>query len=231
LGVIKKSSNVGTAKIAMALGPDVLRTALARLGFGQSPSSGFPGEAKGYFPSPSRREIDNATMAFGYGLSVSAVQLAGAYTALAMGGMQMPVSIVRLDRPPAGTRVIQGPVADQVRRMLEGVVSDGTGTLAQVPGYRVAGKTGTVHKTKPGGGYFKDRYVALFAGMIPASRPRLVAVVMIDEPKTGEYFGGEVAAPVFSRIMTEAVRLLDITPDALPQDAATAGAPRRDRLL
>jgi cell division protein FtsI (penicillin-binding protein 3) len=231
-GIIKKSSNVGTAKIAMALAPEVLRTALARLRFGLSPDSGFPGEAKGYFPSHRvMRDIDNATLAFGYGLSVSAVQLAAAYTALATGGVQMPVSLVRLDRPPLGTRVIQGPVADQIRRMLEGVVSDGTGTLAQVPGYRVAGKTGTVHKTKAGGGYYKDRYVALFAGMIPASRPRLVTVIVIDEPKTGVYFGGEVAAPVFSRLMTEAVRLLDITPDALPLAAPAAGAPRREGML
>ena len=224
-GVIEKSSNVGTAKIALSLGAEVLWRALVRLRFGQSPDSGFPGEAQGSLPHHRNwREIDHATMAFGYGLSVSAVQLASAYTALANGGVMMPAGIVRLDTPPAGTRVISRTVADQIRRMLEGVVTIGTGTRAQVPGYRVAGKTGTVHKTRPGGGYAKDRYLALFAGMIPASRPRLVTVVVIDEPRTGVYFGAEVAAPVFSSIMSEAVRLLDITPDDLRPGAPVPAA-------
>ncbi len=231
-GVIENSSNVGTAKIALSLGPEVLWTSLVRLRFGRSPDSGFPGEAQGSLPHHRHwREIDHATMAFGYGLSVSAVQLASAYTALANGGVLMPAGIVRLDAPPAGTRVLSRTVADQIRRMLEGVVTGGTGTRAQVPGYRVAGKTGTVHKTRPGGGYAKDRYLALFAGMIPASRPRLVTVVVIDEPRTGAHFGGEVAAPVFSSIMTEAVRLLDITPDDLrPGAPAPAAAVRAVRL-
>ncbi len=216
-GVIEKSSNVGTAKIALSLSPKVLWKSLAGLRFGQSSGSGFPGEARGSLSHHRRwREIDHATMAFGYGLSVSAVQLASAYTALSNGGVMMSAAMVRLDAPPTGTRVMSSTVADQIRRMLEGVVTDGTGTRAQIPGYRVAGKTGTVHKTKPGGGYARDRYLALFAGMIPASRPRLVTVVVIDEPRTGVHFGGQVAAPVFASIMTEAVRLLDITPDDLP---------------
>ncbi|MGH8564603.1 MAG: peptidoglycan D,D-transpeptidase FtsI family protein [Gammaproteobacteria bacterium] len=216
-GIIEKSSNVGAVKMALSLGPEVLWKSLVGLGFGRSPESGFPGEAHGTLPHYRNwREIDHATMAFGYGLSVNAVQLASAYTALANGGVLMPAGIVRLDAPPAGTRVISRTVADQIRRMLEGVVTVGTGTHAQVPGYRVAGKTGTVRKTRPGGGYAKDRYLALFAGMIPASRPRLVTVVVIDEPRSGVYFGGDVAAPVFSSIMSEAVRLLDITPDDLP---------------
>ncbi|MGH8592189.1 MAG: peptidoglycan D,D-transpeptidase FtsI family protein [Gammaproteobacteria bacterium] len=224
-GVIEKSSNVGTAKLVLPLGTEVLWRALIRLRFGRSPDSGFPGEAQGSLPHHRNwREIDHATMAFGYGLSVSAVQLASAYTALANGGVVMPAGIVRLDAPPAATRVISRTVADQIRRMLEGVVTGGTGTRAQVPGYRVAGKTGTVHKTSSGGGYSKDRYLALFAGMIPASRPRLVTVVVIDEPRNGVYFGGEVAAPVFSNIMSEAVRLLDITPDDLPPPRVPAPA-------
>jgi cell division protein FtsI (penicillin-binding protein 3) len=231
-GVIEKSSNVGTAKIALSLSPEVLWRSLVRLGFGRSPDSGFPGEAEGSLPHHRHwREIDHATMAFGYGLSVSAVQLASAYTALANGGVLMQAGIVRLDAPPAGTRVLSRTVADQIRRMLEGVVTGGTGTRAQIPGYRIAGKTGTVHKTRPGGGYTKDRYLALFAGMIPASRPRLVGVVVIDEPRTGGYFGGEIAAPVFSSIMTEAVRLFDISPDDLhPGNPVPAGGVHSVRL-
>ncbi len=219
-GVIRKSSNVGTAKIALSLDPEALWRSLSRLRFGRSPATGFPREAVGYLSHHRQwREIDHATMAFGYGLSVSAVQLASAYTAFANSGVMMPAAILRLDAPPPGARVLSGSVADQMRRMLEGVVTDGTGTRAQVPGYRVAGKTGTVHKTKPGGGYARDRYMSLFAGMIPASRPRLVAVIVIDEPRSGVHYGGDVAAPIFASIMREAVRLLDIAPDDLPQRA------------
>ncbi len=225
-GVIRESSNVGTVKIALSLDPERLWKSLARLRFGRSPGTGFPREASGYLPHHRRwREIDHATMAFGYGLSVSAVQLAAAYTALANGGVMMPAALLRLEVRPQGRRVMPGRIADQMRRMLEGVVTDGTGTRARVPGYRVAGKTGTVHKIKTGGGYARDRYLSLFAGMIPASRPRLVAVIVIDEPKTGAYFGGEVAAPVFASLMRQAVRLLDIPPDDLPLHAPAPPLP------
>ncbi len=214
-GVIRRSSNVGAAKIALALPARRLWSVLARVGFGQAPGSGFPGEAHGVLADYRRwHAVEQATAAFGYGLSVSALQLARAYAALAADGRLPEVTLLRRTRAAAGERVLPARVARQVRAMLEAVVAPGgTGRRAAVPGYRVAGKTGTVRKAEPGG-YSDHRYVALFAGMAPASRPRLVAVVVIDEPRAGGYYGGEVAAPVFARVMAGALRLLDVAPDA-----------------
>ncbi len=219
--VIKKSSNVGATKIALSLQPEVLWQKLSALGFGLPTDTGFPGEVHGYVKHYSGwRQLEQATLAFGYGLSVTSLQLAQAYMVVANDGMLLPLRMERSAAEIVGERVIKRDSAIQVRRMLESVVQEGTGKLAKVPGYSVAGKTGTVHKTKAGG-YADNRYVALFAGMIPAVRPKLVAVVMIDEPTQGRYFGGLVAAPVFSKIMTDAVRLLDIRPDRLPKAAPT----------
>ena len=215
--VIAKSSNVGASKIALSLPADRLWAMFHRVGFGALSGADFPGETSGTLPDYHRwYPIDHATFSFGYGLSVSTLQLARAYAALASGGVLKPVSFVPLEQSPEGERVMSAKTARQVIAMLEGVVSDeGTGELARVSGYHVAGKTGTVRKSTSGG-YAEDKYIALFAGMIPASRPRLVMVVEVNDPRNDHYYGGSVAAPVFSRVMSEAMRLLDIAPDDLP---------------
>ena len=215
--VIKKSSNIGASKIALSLEPLDFWTILANVGFGQVTGSGFPGEASGYLnPYNNWSEVEQATMSFGYGVSTTALQLAQAYMPFATDGMMLPVSFLKVTEPVTASRVFSAGVARQVRAMLETVVQKGgTGSRAFVEGYRVAGKTGTVHKTVVGG-YSEDRYLSLFAGMAPASNPRLIAVVIIDEPKGDEYYGGLVAAPVFANVMAGALRLLDVPPDDLP---------------
>jgi cell division protein FtsI (penicillin-binding protein 3) len=215
--VLSKSSNIGASKIALALPPEQLWGLLNRLGFGAVTGSAFPGEAAGHLAHHARwREIDRATLAYGYGLSVTPLQLVQAYAVLASDGARRPVSFLRVEHPPAGEPVMRPELAARMREMLEAAVGkDGTGSLARVPGYRVAGKTGTVRKSGPGG-YAEDRYLAVFAGLAPASRPRLAMVVLIDEPGGAAYYGGQVAAPVFSRVMAGALRLLDIAPDNLP---------------
>jgi cell division protein FtsI (penicillin-binding protein 3) len=213
-GVIRKSSNVGASKIALSLPPEGLWTTLQGFGFGELTAAAFPGEATGQLaPYQSWARFDQAALAFGYGISVTAVQLAQAYAVIAGDGLRRPVSLVRVDEPPAGERVLSAETARTVRGMLEAVVSaQGTAPAAAIAGYRVAGKTGTVKKAVSGG-YADHRYRAVFAGMAPASEPRLVLVVLIDEPRAGKYYGGQVAAPVFSRIMAGALRLLNVTPD------------------
>jgi len=216
-GVIRKSSNVAASKIALALDPEELWKRLSGAGFGLSTGSGFPGEADGYLSSYHRwHDIQRATLSYGYGLSVTAMQLAEAYSVFANDGARMPVTLLKRDQGVAATAVFTPWVARAVRTMMESVVQDGgTAPKAAVDGYRVAGKTGTVHKSEAGG-YASDRYLSLFAGLAPASRPRLVAVVLIDEPNNGEHYGGLVAGPVFSRVMTGALRLLNIAPDDAP---------------
>ncbi|GAB6040202.1 peptidoglycan D,D-transpeptidase FtsI family protein [Endothiovibrio diazotrophicus] len=225
--VLRKSSNVAASKIALSEPPRCLWSVLRRVGFGDTTGSAFPGEAQGLLAHyETWRPIHQATLAYGYGLSATALQLADAYAVLAADGVKRPLSFVAVERPVEGERVIDAEVARKVRTMLEAVVApDGTGRRAAIPGYRVAGKTGTAHKPVAGG-YSEDRYRALFAGIAPASHPRLVGVVMIDEPTDGEYFGGLVAAPVFSRVMDGALRLLDIAPDDLPMaDGGGSGDP------
>jgi len=215
--VIKKSSNIGASKIALSLEPLEFWSTLTKVGFGQATGSGFPGEASGFLnPYNNWSEVEQATMSFGYGISTTALQLAQAYMPFATDGMMLPVTFLKVSEPVAASRVFSAGVARQVRAMLETVVQKGgTGYRASIEGYRVAGKTGTVHKTVAGG-YSEDRYLSLFAGMAPASNPRLIAVVIIDEPKGDQYYGGLVAAPVFSKVMAGALRLLDIPPDDLP---------------
>ena len=226
--VIKKSSNIGASKIALSLEPQDFWTTLARVGFGQTTGSGFPGEVSGFLNSYNNwSEVEQATMSFGYGMSVTALQLARAYMVFATDGMMLPVSFLKVTEPVSASRVFSASVARQVREMLEAVVQKGgTGYRASIEGYRVSGKTGTVHKTVAGG-YSEDRYLSLFAGMAPASKPRLVAVVIIDEPQGDQYYGGLVAAPVFSSVMAGALRLLDVPPDDLSalngQIVATGG--------
>jgi cell division protein FtsI (penicillin-binding protein 3) len=215
--IIKKSSNIGASKIALSLEPLEFWSILRNVGFGQTTGSGFPGEASGFLnPYNNWSEVEQATMSFGYGISTTALQLAQAYMPFATDGMMLPVSFLKVSELVTASRVFSAGVARQVRTMLETAVQKGgTGYRAAIEGYRVAGKTGTVHKTVAGG-YSEDRYLSLFAGMAPASNPRLIAVVMIDEPKGDQYYGGLVAAPVFSKVMAGALRLLDIPPDDLP---------------
>lgn len=212
--LLSKSSNVGAGKLALSLPREDYWGVMSRLGFGDPTGIGFPGEVGGQLTHPGNwATIDQATLSFGYGVSVTTLQLAQAYAVLAADGMHRPVTLLHRADPPVAERVISARTARVVRRLLEGVVDDeGTGTRAQVPGYRVAGKTGTAKKVGPEG-YSDKKYLALFAGMAPASDPRLVLAVMIDEPRGGKFYGGEVAAPVFAAVMSEALRLLNVPPD------------------
>lgn len=215
--VLQRSSNVGAGKIALGLDKRDLWRAMDRLGFGQVPASGFPGEASGRLNDYRRwAAIDQATLAFGYGISVTTLQLAQAYATLANDGIFLPASLLKRESPPAGRRVFSAATAQAVRRMLEAVVGDeGTAPAAAVAGYRVAGKTGTVKKLGPSG-YSDDRYLALFAGLAPARDPRFALVVMVDDPRAGGYYGGKVAGPVFAAVMAEALRLLNVPPAPSP---------------
>ena len=215
--ILARSSNVGVTKLAMSLQPDQLWQTMTEFGLGSLTSSAFPGESAGLLTHFSNwKPISQATLAYGYGVSVTALQLAQAYSALGNGGRLYPVSMVALDSPIEGRQVIAPDTAAAVRRMLEEVVRPGgTGTKAAVAGYRVAGKTGTAWKFAAGG-YSEDKYISIFAGLAPASDPRLAAVVVIDEPSGELYYGSDVAAPVFADVMTESLRLLAVPPDALP---------------
>jgi len=213
--ILAKSSNVGAVQIAMKLDREMLWNTLSRFGAGRLTSSGYPGESAGMLPPfQGWRPIGQATMAYGYGLSMTPLQLAQAYAVLAGDGLSRPVSLVRVDKPPIARRVVGPETARNVVAMLETVVtSEGTGIKANVTGYRVAGKTGTARKVAAGG-YAQDRHTAVFAGLVPATAPRLVIVVVVDEPKGGVYYGGDVAAPVFSAVAAGALRILAVPPDA-----------------
>jgi cell division protein FtsI (penicillin-binding protein 3) len=215
--ILARSSNVGVTKLAMSLQPDQLWQTMTRFGLGSLTSSAFPGESAGLLTHFSNwKPISQATLAYGYGISVTALQLAQAYSALGNGGHLYPVSLVALEAPVEGEQVVAPDTAAAVRRMLEEVVRPGgTGTKAAVAGYTIAGKTGTAWKFAAGG-YSEDKYISIFAGLAPASDPRLAAVVVIDEPSGELYYGSDVAAPVFADIMTESLRLLAVPPDALP---------------
>ncbi len=215
--VLSKSSNVGASKVALTLPAERLWSVFTEVGFGAPAGLGFPGESTGSLAHYSTwRPIEQATLSYGYGLSTTAVQLAHAYTAIAADGVLRPLSLIRVDKPAGGEQVIPQRVARQLRDMLEAVVGpDGTAPRAQVAGYRVAGKTGTAHKLV-NGGYSEDQYVALFVGMAPLNHPRLVCLVVIDDPRGEHYYGGQVAGPVFARVISGALRLLDVPPDDLP---------------
>ena len=213
-GVIEKSSNVGSTKIALSMDADVLWRVFDQVGIGHSTQVELPGETRGRLAPPQNwREIEHATLAFGYGMSVNALQLARAYASIASGGIRYPLTIMRRDTPPTGERVMSQATADAVSLMLERVVQTGTAKTAHVDVYRVGGKTGTVHKNIDGG-YAEDQYRSLFAGYLPISKPRVAAVVVIDEPTNGQHYGGLVAAPVFADVMREAVRILNLPADA-----------------
>jgi cell division protein FtsI (penicillin-binding protein 3) len=221
--VLAKSSNVGVVKVAQTLRPEEMWESLDRFGFGRVTGSGFPGESAGILPQARHwRAINQATMSYGYGLSVTALQLAQAYAVVGSGGLRRPVSLRRLDAAPEGERVLDPQVARDLVTMMEAVVGDeGTARRARVAGYRVSGKTGTAWKASERGGYSTNKYIAVFGGVVPASNPRLAAVVIIDEPTGGAYYGGEVAAPVFSAVTAGALRLLAIAPDDLQRMPAT----------
>ena len=215
--VLSRSSNVGATKIAMSLEPDQLWSTMTRFGLGSLTASGFPGESAGLLTHYNDwRQISQATLGYGYGVSVTPLQLAQAYAAIGSGGIIRPISLVRLDETVPGERIVDSATAVAIRGMLEEVVRPGgTGNNASIAGYRVAGKTGTAWKFAAGG-YSEDKYFSIFAGLVPASDPRLAAVVVIDEPSGDLYYGSDVAAPVFADVMSESLRLLAIPPDAIP---------------
>ena len=212
--ILSKSSNIGASKLALGISAKNLTDVHSRIGFGFSTGSGFPGEVAGIINLPTEKQlVERATLSYGYGLSVTPLQLARAYGAIANDGMMPATSFIRVDEVEREERVLPKEYAKQIRKMLEAVVSkNGTGSRAAVAGYRISGKTGTVKKASAGG-YSDDSYVALFAGMAPASNPRLAMVVTINEPQGDVYYGGKVAAPVFSKVMSGALRLMDIAPD------------------
>lgn len=214
--IISKSSNVGASKLALSLEPNAIRNMFFNAGLGRATGSGFPGERVGKLPYvPEKRLVERVTMSYGYGLSVTPLQLAQAYMAFGGGGIRRDLSLLKTEVPMPGERIMPERVARQVLDMMEQVtLKGGTGSRAQVPAFRVGGKTGTVHKVGTNG-YEEDQYVAVFAGVAPVQNPRFVAIVVVDEPKGQEYYGGEVAAPVFSRIMAGTLRLMNVAPDKL----------------
>ena len=226
--VLQKSSNVGTAKMALALTPQQMWELYMSVGFGQAPEIGFPGAVAGRLrPYRSWRTIEQATMSYGHGISVSLLQLARAYLVFARDGDMAALTLLRQDQPAGGVRVMRPETAAAVRRMLEMAAGPGgTAPKAQVAGYSVAGKTGTAHKLE--GGRYVSKYVSSFVGFAPASDPRIVVAVMIDEPSAGKHYGGEVAAPVFSRLAGDALRTLRVVPDLELPAQAQAGDPARE---
>jgi cell division protein FtsI (penicillin-binding protein 3) len=211
--IVEKSSQVGITKIALALGHEPIWNVFSRFGLGQPPGTGFPGESAGRLPNrPKWHAIEKVTLAFGYGLTVTPLQLAHVFSVFANGGMQQPISLLALeDELPSGKPVISADTASQVLAVLHSVTGEnGTAKKARVPGFQVGGKTGTVHKVGPGG--YQDKYVALFAGIAPIEDPKIVTVVIINEPKGEDHGGGSVAAPVFSKVTEGALRLLNIPP-------------------
>ena len=224
--VIQKSSNVGSAKLALRLPSEKMWNLFNSVGFGTQPQSGFPGEVSGRLRAHENwKPIEQATMSYGHGISVSLLQLARAYTIFASDGELKSPSLIKQEAAPEAKRVISVQTAQAVRKMLEmAVQTGGTAPQAQVAGYRVAGKTGTAHKQE-GRGYAANRYISSFVGFAPVSKPRLVIAVMIDEPSSGQYYGGLVAAPVFSEVAGGALRLMGVPPDAPVEKLVLPPAP------
>lgn len=222
--VIEKSSQVGVTRMALELGHEPIWDVFRRMGMGQPLGTGFPGESSGLLPTrPRWRKIEEVTLAFGYGLTATPLQLARAYSVFTNAGVLQPVSLLAVDENTlAGQQVIAPEIATEILGVLNAVTGDnGTGRKARVDGYEVGGKTGTVHKVGPGG-YIEDQYVALFAGVAPAWNPRIVTVVVINGPKGEDHGGGAVAAPVFSRVTQGALRLLNVPPQPVTEIAAAA---------
>ena len=213
-GVIQKSSNVGALKIAQKLSPKEMWDTYTALGYGQKPQIKFPGVVTGRVrPWKTWRPIEQATMSYGYGLSASLFQMAHSYTAFAHDGRIIPLTMLKSTEPAVGVRVFSPDTAHSVRRMLQmAAAPGGTGQLAQTVGYSVGGKSGTARK-QAGKGYAANKYRAWFTGMAPIETPRIIVAVMIDEPSTGQYFGGVVAAPVFSETVQQTLRMMGLPPD------------------
>ena len=229
-GILMKSSNIGISKIALDIGAEPVYSMMQSAGFGQATGLGFPGERVGVLPNHRVwKEAEIAALAYGYGLSVTAVQLAHAYATLGNDGKSVPLSLVRRDRPQEGHRVMDGKIAREVLTMLRAVVEEpgGGGSRAKVPGYHVGGKSGTAKKVSKAGGYTDDASRSFFAGLAPLSNPRIATVVVIDEPSKGGYYGGLVSAPVFGRVMAGALRLMNVAPDNLPTEPRTAAVEPR----
>lgn len=222
--VIQKSSNIGAAKIALSMKPEMMWQGLSDSGFGEHTGSNFPGEALGMLHDPKTwRPIEQATMAYGHGVSVNLLQLARGYIIFANNGVLEPISLLKLNAPPVGRKIFSDHTVNEVRNMLEMVVKPGgTAPLAQVAGYQVAGKTGTAHKLK--NGRYVNHYIASFVGFAPASKPRLVVAVLINDPSGSDYYGGQVAAPVFSKVIGAALHALNVPNDA-PMDNVIAPPP------
>lgn len=216
--ILKYSSNIGMAHLALRMQPQWITGKLEEFGLGQESGTGLMGESSGMIPMRSRwSKIELATLGFGYGFRVTPLQLTAAYAALANKGVRKPISVLKISQPPQGQRVIDAQIAEQVIHALESVVEEGgTGGKAAVPGYRVAGKTGTA-KVATAGGYGKD-YVGTFAGFAPVSNPRFAMVVIINEPHGGAYYGGSVAGPTFAEVMSSALQLYNVPPDALTDE-------------
>ena len=228
--VLAKSSNVGAARVALTLEPKTIWDTVTAFGIGRLTDSAFPGESAGSLAEPKHwRTAGHVTLSYGYGVAVTTLQLARAYAAIAADGVLRPVSLLALDEAPAGERVISADTAGDLKLMLEAVVSpEGTGYRAAVRNFHIAGKTGTTQKAGVGG-YDDDRHGAVFAGFAPATDPRFVVVVMIDEPQVEAYHGGDIAAPVFANIVSGALRVHAVPPDALPAPATTVVAQARVR--
>jgi len=213
-GVIQKSSNVGALKIAQRMTPHEMWDTYTALGYGQKPQIQFPGAVTGRLrPWKNWKPVEQATMAYGYGLSASLFQMAHSYTSFGHNGQIIPVTILKSDIPPVGVQVFSAKTAAAVRKMLQMAASSGgTGPLAQTVGYSVGGKSGTAHK-QVGKGYATNKYRSWFTGMAPIDKPRIIVAVMVDEPSAGQYFGGMVAAPVFSEVVQQSLRMMGVTPD------------------
>ena len=229
--IIEKSSQVGVTKMAQTVGHEAILDVLYRFGLGESTGTGFPGERAGRLPALTHwSEIEKVTLAFGYGLTATPIQLARAYAVLANGGVRRPLTLLKqdLDNLPPGKQVIDADIATAVLEVLDRVTGPGgTATLARVPGFSVGGKTGTVHKVGEGG-YLDDQYVALFVGIAPMSAPRYVTAILIDQPRGDHYGGGLAAAPVYSRITEEVLRIRNAQPEQSEMGAllATSGGGR-----
>ncbi|NVJ60781.1 MAG: peptidoglycan glycosyltransferase FtsI [Gammaproteobacteria bacterium] len=221
--ILQKSSNVGVSKLALDLSDEAFLDTFYKLGFGIDTGSGFPGESSGRFNiRPNWSEFEKATMAYGYGFQVTPLQLAQAYSVIGSGGIKRPVSFLKLTKPISEERIFSERHSAQVLKMMEMVVSEGgTATGAALESYSTAGKTGTARKAIKGG--YGDEYLSFFAGISPVSSPRIAMVVMIDEPEGDVYYGGDVAAPVYSKVAEQALRLLNVTPDKTEVKLASRG--------
>lgn len=223
--IIQQSSNVGTVRMALRMEPREMWDFYTSVGFGQAPRFGFPGAVAGRMrPYKTWRPIEQATMSYGHGISVSLIQVARSYMIFARNGEMIPLSFQKLDEPPQPQRVVSDKTALQMREMMEKVVGPGgTAPMAQVRGYRVAGKTGTAHKLE--NGRYVNKYVASFVGFAPVSDPRIIIAVMIDEPSAGKHYGGQVAAPLFSAVAANALRALNVPPDASVENVIMPAVP------